>query len=323
MGYVYRHVRLDKNEVFYIGIGLKEDDYKRAYSKDSRRSQHWRSIIKSTPYRVDIMFEDDDANVIKEKEKEFIKLYGRKDLGLGTLVNFTDGGDGMLGHVPSDEHRKAISKSQLGSLNHNYGKTTPDEVRKKISDANKGKTVSAETREKLSKAGKGRIVSEETIEKIRLANIGKCGELSPVWGRRATKEEREHLSRVRKGRPSLNKIKVIDTISGKVYESAIDAINDLKLNTSLTHVRDMIRGCSKNWTSLVYLDEYNNSDDISKLQVGNNINPNEKIVLNKVTGIFFESIKEAYDFSNLNYSFSHFTTMLAGKYLNKTPYICV
>ena len=30
-----------------------------------------------------------------EKEQEFIKLYGRKDLNLGTLCNYTNGGDGI------------------------------------------------------------------------------------------------------------------------------------------------------------------------------------------------------------------------------------
>jgi hypothetical protein len=37
------------------------------------------------------------------KEKEFIQLYGRKDLGLGELVNMTDGGDGTIGRILSEE----------------------------------------------------------------------------------------------------------------------------------------------------------------------------------------------------------------------------
>ena len=32
MAYLYRHIRLDKNEPFYIGIGSNElNNYKRAY----------------------------------------------------------------------------------------------------------------------------------------------------------------------------------------------------------------------------------------------------------------------------------------------------
>ena len=41
--YLYRHIRLDKNEPFYIGIGTKEERYKsfemiykRAFSKKKR-----------------------------------------------------------------------------------------------------------------------------------------------------------------------------------------------------------------------------------------------------------------------------------------------
>lgn len=35
----------------------------------------------------------------KVKEIELISLYGRRDLGKGTLVNFTDGGEGTQGKV--------------------------------------------------------------------------------------------------------------------------------------------------------------------------------------------------------------------------------
>ena len=53
MAIVYRHIRLDKNEPFYIGIGK---EIKRAY--DKRRGNHWKSIIKKTEYRVDILFDN-------------------------------------------------------------------------------------------------------------------------------------------------------------------------------------------------------------------------------------------------------------------------
>ena len=41
MAYIYRHIRLDKNEPFYIGIG-SDKDYKRAYNK------HIESLIESS-----------------------------------------------------------------------------------------------------------------------------------------------------------------------------------------------------------------------------------------------------------------------------------
>ena len=106
MGYVYRHVRLDTNDVFYVGIGSDEPEYKRA-RVERNRNIFWKRITNKTKYRVDIMFEDDCYDTIKEKEKEFIILYGRRDLGLGTLCNLTDGGDGTIGR-PMNEYTKNI-----------------------------------------------------------------------------------------------------------------------------------------------------------------------------------------------------------------------
>lgn len=93
-GYLYRHIRLDKDEVFYIGIGF---DYKesRPYSKFAR-NKHWKNIVALTNYEVEILFRDLPKDILVEKEKEFIALYGRRDLKEGTLVNMTDGGDGIV-----------------------------------------------------------------------------------------------------------------------------------------------------------------------------------------------------------------------------------
>lgn len=103
--YLYRHIRLDKNEPFYIGIGTKQGkkvkhrhiytEYPRAYSK-YLRSDFWRKVVAKTEYEVEILLESDDYEFIKQKEVEFIALYGRRDLEKGTLVNLTDGGDGVL-----------------------------------------------------------------------------------------------------------------------------------------------------------------------------------------------------------------------------------
>lgn len=111
--YLYRHIRLDKNEVFYIGIGTKNDRdlkygyYTRAYFKKGK-SKYWGNVTAKTDYRVEILLESNSHDFIKKKEKEFIKLYGRKDFALGTLVNLTDGGDGS---VFSEERKKIISDS--------------------------------------------------------------------------------------------------------------------------------------------------------------------------------------------------------------------
>jgi hypothetical protein len=99
MAVVYRHIRLDKNEVFYVGIGKNEA---RAYSLQNRNT-HWKNITNKTDYRVDILFDDLTWDEACKKENEFIEIWGRKDLGKGTLVNLTDGGEGKNGAKHSDE----------------------------------------------------------------------------------------------------------------------------------------------------------------------------------------------------------------------------
>lgn len=116
--YLYRHIRIDKDEPFYIGIGENKDksikgEYKRAFSRD-QRSNFWHRIIDKTGYIVEVVFETNSLLEIKNKEKEFIKLYGRSDLGLGTLCNLTDGGDGTHGMKFSKESILKMIKAKKG-----------------------------------------------------------------------------------------------------------------------------------------------------------------------------------------------------------------
>jgi hypothetical protein len=93
-GYLYRHIRKDKDEVFYIGIGF-EKNHARAYSHHSR-NRYWKNIVALTDFDVEVLFDNLPEKQLVEKEKEFIALYGRKDLKEGVLANMTDGGDGTV-----------------------------------------------------------------------------------------------------------------------------------------------------------------------------------------------------------------------------------
>ena len=107
MHYLYRHIRLDKYEPFYIGIGTKtKSDIKNNYYSraiDKRRNPIWTNITNKTKYKVEILLESGDYNYLKSKEEEFIVLYGRKNIKTETLVNLTNGGEGNLGKLCSDE----------------------------------------------------------------------------------------------------------------------------------------------------------------------------------------------------------------------------
>jgi hypothetical protein len=108
-------------------------------------------VINKTEYRIEIMIEGLSEEEANRKEVEFILLYGRRDLGTGTLVNMTAGGEGSVGYKHTEEARKKMSDG-------NRGKKRTDETRKKISDAYKGNTNSLgykhtdETRKKMSDA---------------------------------------------------------------------------------------------------------------------------------------------------------------------------
>jgi hypothetical protein len=95
MAYVYTYTRLDKDEVFYVGIG-SDSKYKRAKNK-SLRTNYFKKIINKSKCKLDIVFDGLSWEDACLKEIELISLYGRKDLGLGTLINFTDGGEGRKG----------------------------------------------------------------------------------------------------------------------------------------------------------------------------------------------------------------------------------
>lgn len=112
MAYLYRHIRLDKNEPFYIGIG-NDINYNRAYNK-KRRSFSWKDIAYHNIYEVEILLDNLTWEEACEKEKEFIKLYGRRDLKTGILVNMTDGGEGAYGALRSNKTKLKISLSQKG-----------------------------------------------------------------------------------------------------------------------------------------------------------------------------------------------------------------
>lgn len=117
MAYVYIHTRLDKNEVFYVGIGSdNQGKYIRANSK-KRRSKFWKDIVEHTNYIIDIVYDNLSWKDACEKEIELINKYGRRDIGTGTLCNLTIGGDGVNGYRHNSERLAIISSNTKGSNN--------------------------------------------------------------------------------------------------------------------------------------------------------------------------------------------------------------
>lgn len=133
MAYVYRHIRLDSGLPFYIGIGNDNKyKYSRAYFK-SNRSDYWKRIVNKHGYEVEILIDDISWDDACNKESEFIKLYGREDLGTGILINKTDGGEGCVNGITKETRQKMAAKLR--------GRPLPEWVKNKLSNAAMGKSV--------------------------------------------------------------------------------------------------------------------------------------------------------------------------------------
>jgi len=192
MAYVYRHIRFDKNEPFYIGIG--ENKYR--HSALGNRNPIWRRIVAKTEWVSEILFDNITWDFACQKEIEFIKLYGRIDRKTGTLANMTDGGDGNLGLVHSEEAIRKISESSKTRTGYWKGKKMPKEAAIKMSISKKGKP--------LLKAI-GRKLSDNQKESVRKHSIGNKYHL----GHKHSEESKKKISDGMKGRKAHNKKEVL------------------------------------------------------------------------------------------------------------------
>lgn len=316
--FLYRHIRLDKNIPFYIGIGTIYKDwhktksfkvvFNRAYSLD--RNDIWNNIVlkNNNKYKVEIIECNDDYEYIKEKEKFFINLYGRKKEG-GILSNLTVGGDGSLGYRHTEKSKLKMSKSHLG-------KKLKKETIEKIRQANKGKNISDTHKKILSdlKIGGKNSQSKKIIDvktKNTFSSIKEAADhlginhdtmMSYMSGKRPNKTTflKIDLYNSLKDTPDLYnhilvsssvKKMVINPSSGEILES----INELssKLNESSASLCLKLNGKNKNNTNYVFLDFYKKHGKEESIKNCNqNINKGKKCV-DKSTGIIYESYSSA------------------------------
>ena len=174
MAYVYRHIRLDKNQPCYIGIA-KEDNgvYRRANEIKVGRNPLHQNIINKTTILVEIVLDELTWEAACQKEKELIKLYGRKDQGTGILCNLTDGGEGTVNRIYSNQANLDRSNKLKGSVfseetlakmkvsrnartDSQKGYKRSEETKLKNRQSHLGKRDSLETRQKKSESAKGK-----------------------------------------------------------------------------------------------------------------------------------------------------------------------
>jgi len=219
--YIYQHRRNDTGDVFYVGKGFG----KRAWSK-SGRSKHWNNIVNKAGHAVEIVEEFLPECVAFQKEINLIKSIGRQDLGLGSLVNKTDGGEGPSGQIMSQNARDKISK------------------------ATKGRTFTQAHRDNLEEAAGFAVINDlgEIFKSLTAAanaygirgisNITKCckGKRktagSRTWQYYTDKVDKTQISTVGKGPKRKNGYKVIINDINEIFESSAKAAAAYGLNNN-------------------------------------------------------------------------------------------
>jgi hypothetical protein len=185
---VYRHIRLDKNEPFYIGIGSSKD---RAHRQDGRNDL-WNKIVSKTDYKVQIVFEDLTKEEACKKEIELIALYGRLKDRTGTLSNITSGGESLMGEE-NPSYNKGVSividgkvYTSIATAERHLG-LHEKTIRYRIKSENFPSYNYVDEDKKLQK------LSYEQIEKNKTLKNG-------MLGKNHSSESKEKMSKNRKGR---------------------------------------------------------------------------------------------------------------------------
>lgn len=154
-----------------------------------------RAILKhgKENFEISVLEECSDFEELKEREKFWIQ---ELDTFYGEGYNATLGGEGVVGRIFSDEHKRKLSEAKKGSKHSEESKRKMSESRKGKITWNKGIPHTKETKVKMSashmgeknhfygkqhteeakilisKASKGRVVSEEKREKLSKASKG-------------------------------------------------------------------------------------------------------------------------------------------------------
>jgi hypothetical protein len=112
--YVYKDPRPTKNQQpVYVGKGTGDRDLSH-WSRGSHNKplqdflSHLR-LRELTPICVRV-FETENEQEAFDKEVQLIELYGRRDLGTGTLFNRTDGGEGASGAIRTAEEKAVTGR---------------------------------------------------------------------------------------------------------------------------------------------------------------------------------------------------------------------
>lgn len=192
--YVYMHFQADTGACFYVGKGTRHsrgEGYRRA-ADFCRRKKSWKAVFAKHGFLHQVVAEFFEEQHALQFEAELIASIGRRDLGLGPLINHTDGGVGCSGFKHKPETIERIRAA-------NVGRPHCPIRGARISAANSGE----------KHWGWGKKHSPETCERKRASMLGKQkGEKSPCAKR------------------------VVDTATGRTFACAREAAEYLGIPAS-------------------------------------------------------------------------------------------
>jgi hypothetical protein len=159
--YTYAYLR-KSGKPYYIGKG-KEN---RAWTK------HKGVSVPRDKSKILILKKDLTEEEALKHEVYMIFVLGRKDKGTGTLVNKTDGGEGVSGLKHSENTRKKMSEAKAGTNHPQYGIRGEKSHRFNQPHAQSTKAKISRTL-KENPPFKGRKHSEESKKKMSESKLNK------------------------------------------------------------------------------------------------------------------------------------------------------
>ena len=198
----YIYIYLDPRKSGRYVYGLYEFDYEPLYvgkGKNGRwkdisgRSEYFKRIINKIkklglePIIIKLKenLNEDNSFIL---ESELINLIGRKDLYQGSLINFTNGGEGISGYNHTYETKRKQSEKKKGENHPMFGKRGNETPMF-------GKHHSEETKRKQSEKLRGR----KRPEKLKGKYLGKN---HPMFGKHCSEESNRKRSEKMKGENS-------------------------------------------------------------------------------------------------------------------------
>jgi translation initiation factor 2 beta subunit (eIF-2beta)/eIF-5 len=171
-------------EPFYIGRGKSDRSEKHiwfAKNKPKEGNRHKSNTInkiinEGTEPIIKFIMKDLDFTSSIDNEIKLIKLIGRNDLHLGPLTNMTDGGEGTLNRVYSEETRNKLSaaaKLRTKEKNGRYKMPVSEITREKIRQTQIGKTYSDEVNKSKGLPKEKNPMYGKSVYDVWLSKFGK------------------------------------------------------------------------------------------------------------------------------------------------------